>query len=118
MLRNSVIVPMQSPAKALAGLSGNYNVSTERTRIMDLYEAIKHRYSVRAYMDKPVESDKLDRILEAGRLAPSANNRQSWKFVVARNAKLRSALAEACEQPFLAKAPVIVAVVGLDPERK
>jgi nitroreductase len=85
---------------------------------MDLYEAINRRYSVRAYMDKPIEADKLDRILDVGRLAPSANNRQAWKFVVARNAKLRSALAEACEQPFLAKAPVIVAVVGLDPERK
>jgi len=85
---------------------------------MELYEAINRRYSVRAYMDKLVESDKLDRILEAGRLAPSSNNRQAWKFVVARNAKLRGALAEACEQPFLAKAPVIVAVVGLEPERK
>ena len=85
---------------------------------MDLYQAIDQRYSVRAYMDKPIESDKLDRILDAGRLAPSSNNRQAWKFVVARNAKLRAALAEACDQPFLAKAPVIVAIVGLDPERK
>jgi nitroreductase len=85
---------------------------------MELYEAIQHRYSVRAYEDKAVEADKLNRILEAGRLAPSGNNRQAWKFVVARNAKLRAAMAEACEQPFLAKAPVIVAIVGLDPERK
>jgi nitroreductase len=85
---------------------------------MELYEAINQRYSVRAYLDKPVEADKLDRILDAGRLAPSSNNRQAWKFVVARNAKLRGALAEACDQPFLANAPVIVAVVGLDPERK
>ena len=85
---------------------------------MELYEAIKHRYSVRAYEDKAIEADKLDRILEAGRLAPSGNNRQAWKFVVARDVKLRAALAEACEQPFLAKAPLIVAVIGLDPERK
>jgi nitroreductase len=85
---------------------------------MDLYEAIKHRYSVRAYEDKPVEADKLDRILDAGRLAPSSNNRQAWKFVVVRGDKLRGALAEACDQPFLANAPVIVAIVGLEPERK
>ena len=85
---------------------------------MNLYEAINQRYSVRVYTDKAVEADKLDRILEAGRLAPSSNNRQAWKFVVARDAKLRAALADACDQPFLTKPPVIVAVVGLDPERK
>ncbi len=85
---------------------------------MDLYEAINQRHSVRVYSDKAVEPDKLARILEAGRLAPSSNNRQAWKFVVARDPRLRAALADACDQPFLNKPPIIVAVVGLDPERK
>ncbi len=40
------------------------------------------RQSDRAYLDKKVEKDKLDRILEAGRLAPSACNSQPWKFIV------------------------------------
>ena len=43
---------------------------------MDFYEVIKSRYSVRSYLDKPVEQEKLDRILDAARLAPSGSNRQ------------------------------------------
>ncbi len=84
---------------------------------MDLYEAIKKRCSVRSYQDKPVGEDALHRILDAGRSAPSARNRQSWKFVVVRDAELRAALAEASGQKFLANAPVIIAVVGLTPEQ-
>jgi nitroreductase len=86
--------------------------------VLELYEAIRQRYSVRAYLDKPLEDDTLNRVLEAGRLAPSGNNRQAWKFVVAQDPKLRSHLARACEQPFLAQAPVVIAVVGTDPHRK
>ena len=84
---------------------------------MELYEAINKRRSVRAYQDRPIEQDKLDRVLNAGRLAPSARNAQAWKFVVVRNAEKRSAIAEAAEQPFLARAPVIVAAVSTEPER-
>ena len=43
---------------------------------------INRRQSDRAYLDKKVEKEKLDRILEAGRLAPSACNSQPWKFIV------------------------------------
>jgi nitroreductase len=84
--------------------------------MMDLYEAIEKRYSVRSYQDKPIEDDKLQRVLTAGRDAPSARNRQQWRFVVVRDDALRRQVAEAAEQPFLAEAPVIVAVVGLTPE--
>ncbi|EFK97176.1 Nitroreductase-like protein, partial [sediment metagenome] len=48
---------------------------------MDLYEAIRRRKSVRSYLDKAVEPDKLERVLQAARLAPSASNRQEWRFV-------------------------------------
>ncbi len=85
---------------------------------MDLYEVISKRYSVRAYKDKDIEPDKLERILDAGRMAPSGNNRQAWRFVVVRDPQIRLALAQASEQPFLVQAPVILAVVGLDPQRK
>jgi len=84
---------------------------------MDIYEAIRERRSVRSYRDQAVEEDKLRRILEAGRMAPSGSNRQAWKFIVARDAELRSAIATAAEQPFLAEAPVIIAVVSTDPQR-
>ncbi len=80
---------------------------------MDVYEAIETRYSVRAYTDKPVESDKLRRVLEAGRLSPSARNRQQRKFIVVRDLECRKALAAASEQPWMAQAQVIIAVVGL-----
>lgn len=84
---------------------------------MDFYEAVEKRTSVRSYEDRPVEEDKLRRILDAARLAPSANNRQAWKFVVVRDARLRQSLSEAADQPFVARAPVIIAAVGLDPQR-
>ena len=44
---------------------------------MDFLELAKERYSCRSFTDKPVEQEKLDLILEAGRVAPSARNSQS-----------------------------------------
>ncbi len=85
---------------------------------MDLYEAIAKRYSVRAYLDKPVEADKLQRVLDAGRNSPSARNRQARKFVVVLDAQVRQGLAAASGMAFLAQAPVVVAVVGLTPNDK
>jgi nitroreductase len=85
---------------------------------MDLYEAIKSRYSVRSYLNKPVEQEKLDRILDAARLAPSGSNRQPWKFVLVRDAETRKKLVHACSnQEFVSQAPVVIAAVGLMPDR-
>jgi nitroreductase len=76
---------------------------------MDVFEAIGQRYSVRHYQDRAVEQEKLDRILEAARLAPSASNRQEWRFVVVRDAAKRQALVEAaCGQEFVGQAPVVI----------
>ena len=85
---------------------------------MEVHEAIRERYSVRSYQDKPVEDDKLARVLEAARLAPSGSNRQPWKFIVVRDARRRADLAAACnEQGFIAEAPVVIVGVGLMPDR-
>ncbi|MCY2930357.1 MAG: nitroreductase family protein [Planctomycetota bacterium] len=84
---------------------------------MDVYEAIRTRGSTRAYRDCPVESEKLARILEAARLAPSARNIQAWKLVVVQDPAARRALAEAAEQAFVAAAPVVIAVVAMEPAR-
>jgi nitroreductase len=84
---------------------------------MDIYDAIKLRYSCRDYRDKPVEEDKLQRVLEAARLAPSANNRQAWKIIVVTDLGIRHQLARDAEQPFIEGAPVVLAMVGLDPAR-
>lgn len=84
---------------------------------MDVYEAMEKRYSVRSYQDREVEQEALERVLNAGRIAPSATNAQEWKFVVAQSGELISALAKAADQPFLAEAPVIVAAVATNPDR-
>ena len=80
---------------------------------MDVLPEIVQRYSCRAYQDKPVEQDKLDRILEAARLAPSARNMQEWRFVVVRDAALRKKLVPACNnQQFVGQAPVVIVACG------
>ena len=85
---------------------------------MDLLALVRSRYAVRSYQTRPVEQDKLDRILEAVRLAPSGSNRQPWKFVVVHDADVRHRLVAACaDQQFIAQAPVVVAGVGLTPDR-
>ena len=85
---------------------------------MDVFEAIEKRFSVRAYQDKPVEDDKLLRVLEAGRSAPSARNRQEMKFVVVRDPQQRAAVVKGAEQEWMVSAPVIIAVVGTTPDVK
>ena len=84
---------------------------------MDVYEAIEKRKSIRDYEDTPVPEEKLLRVLEAARLAPSGGNRQQWKFVVAREDKRRQELARASGgQPHVAKASVVIAAVSTAPE--
>ena len=78
---------------------------------------INKRQSVRKYIDKPVEPEKLERCLEAARLAPSASNSQPWKFVVVNDPELKAKVAKETIGPlssfnnFIPQAPVIVAIV-------
>ena len=82
---------------------------------MNVMEAIGARRSVRAYKDIPVESEKLDRVLEAARLAPSANNRQERRFVVVQEADTRKKIAKAaCNQDFVGTAPVVIAACATE----
>jgi nitroreductase len=84
---------------------------------MDVSQAIRERYSVRKFQSKEVPEQLLRKILEAARLAPSAANRQRWKFVVVRDPKRRKELARAAAgQTFVGEAPVVIAAVSLDPE--
>lgn len=52
------------------------------TKTMDIFDVIKNRRSIRAYKPDAIEDDKLARVLEATRLAPSAANRQPFKIIV------------------------------------
>jgi len=81
-------------------------------------ELVKERRSVRAYENRPVEDKDLQYLLEAARLAPSASNRQPWKFVVVRDQTTREKLTLAAgNNTFLRQAPVIIAAVALEPDR-
>ena len=76
---------------------------------MDVYEAIAARKSVRSFQDKDIPEDVMSRLLEAARLAPSASNRQEWRFVVVRDAATRERLAHAANgQGFVGEAPVVL----------
>ncbi len=82
---------------------------------MEFYEVIKKRKSVRKYNSKKVPDDVLNRILEAGRIAPSAKNIQPWKFVVVRDPALKKQIAEASRgQMFMADADVIICGCALE----
>jgi nitroreductase len=84
---------------------------------MDVAEAIKRRRSVREYKDKPIPTEKLERVLNAARLAPSAHNMQDWKFVVVKDKKTRGELAKAANyQFFVGEAPVVIAGVAIEPK--
>ena len=83
---------------------------------MDVLEAIRNRRSVRKYRPGNIPNEKLEIILEAARLAPSAANRQPWRFVVVQKEDKKQALAEAANnQTFIKDAAAIVAAVG-DPD--
>jgi len=77
---------------------------------MDVFEAIAVRKSVRAFLDKPVGEESLEKILDAARGAPSARNAQEWRFVVVRDRAVRERIAsEAARQPFIGTAGVLLA---------
>ncbi len=77
---------------------------------MEVYDAMRTRKSVRAFLPRPVPDDLLRRVLEAARGAPSARNAQEWRFVAVRESGTRERLAlEAARQPFIGTAPVLLA---------
>ena len=80
-------------------------------------EVIRKRQSVRSYQDKEIPEDVLQQVLEAGRLAPSANNKQHWKFIVVKDEDLRKKLVPACKnQKFVGEAPVVIAGCATNPD--
>ena len=84
---------------------------------INILELIKSRQSDRKYSDKPIEKEKLERIVEAGRMAPSACNAQPWKFIVVDKPELLAKLAEAASakllgmNSFVNQAPAMIVVV-------
>jgi nitroreductase len=79
---------------------------------MDVFEAIQKRKSVRAYQAKPVPRKVIKKILEAGRIAPSAVNFQPWHFIVVTDAEKRKVLSRGPYAKFLTQAPVVIVGCG------
>ena len=78
---------------------------------MDVLNCIRTRRSIRKYLDVPLDKDRIGRVLNAGRLAPSAGNLQNMKFVVVEDQKKRNQLAEASMQQYwMSGAPVHIIV--------
>jgi len=79
------------------------------SRSLSVGDAIRTRKSVRLFLAQPVEQEKLDQVLGAARLAPSASNRQEWRFVVVREPETRKMLAGIADsQAHVWKAPVVI----------
>ncbi len=77
---------------------------------MTVEEAIRTRKSVRQYLDKPIEDEKIRALLEAARLAPSASNRQEGRFVVVTDEGTRKKLiTAAANQKFVGEAACVIA---------
>ena len=89
---------------------------------MTLLDLLKHRKSVRNFLDKPVEPEKITMCLEAARLAPSACNSQPWKFIVVDDRELKDRLCDVAfsgvysMNSFCKMAPAIVVVVSEKPK--
>jgi nitroreductase len=81
-------------------------------------DEIVNRRSIRAYSTKPVEKEKLARILEAGRLAPTARNQQDWRILIVNDPQLKNRLIDEASprQTFLKQAPIILAACALNPD--
>lgn len=55
---------------------------------MDIFEAIRGRRSIRKYKSEPIPDELIEKILEAGRWAPTGGNIQPWKFIVVKDQKI------------------------------
>jgi len=80
---------------------------------MEFSELIQQRYSVRAYRPTLVEEGKLQEVLEAARLAPTAANRQSFQLIVIKTAGREEDLARIYKPKWFIDAPYVIAAVGL-----
>ncbi|MDD4236951.1 MAG: nitroreductase family protein [Desulfotomaculaceae bacterium] len=75
---------------------------------MTFLDLIENRYSVRAYKPDPVEKEKLEYVLEAARLAPTAANRQPFQLLIIETAGRKQELVRIYGRPFFTQAPLVI----------
>lgn len=83
---------------------------------MNLLELIQKRHSVRAYSQQPVEKEKIEYLLEVARLAPSAVNKQPWRFIVVQSEEKKCALHDCYNRDWFKEAPLYIVVCGIHSE--
>ena len=83
---------------------------------MEFKELIEARYSVRAYQSTPVEDDKLQQVLEAARLAPTAANRQPFRFIVITTEGRQEELQRIYSRNWFTQAPLIICACAVPDE--
>jgi len=82
-------------------------------KLLDVFEVIEKRRSIRKFKPNPIAKEHLKKILEAGRLAPSGGNRQPWYFIIIRELEAKKALSiVANNQKFIAEADTVIVVLG------
>lgn len=80
---------------------------------MELLPEIQNRQSIKSFSTKPIEEMKLNRIIEAARIAPSAKNRQPWRFIIINDEDLRKKIQNASfGQDYVGQAPIIIAAAS------
>jgi nitroreductase len=80
---------------------------------VEFFDLISKRYSVRAYKPDPVEDEKLDKILEAARLAPTAANCQPFQIIVIHTSGRETELLGIYHRDWFTQAPLLICVVGV-----
>jgi len=83
---------------------------------MEFHDLIRKRYSVRAYKPDAVEPEKLDRVLEAAILAPTAANRQPFRVIVIRTAGRQEELKRIYSRDWFIQAPLVIGICGVPGE--
>jgi nitroreductase len=96
-------------------VAANNTAISEKWRIdeMDFSELVTARYSVREYRPKDVEEDKLNKVLEAARMSPTAANRQPFQLIVITTSGREDELGEIYPAEWFAKAPIVIAVCAV-----
>ena len=80
---------------------------------MDFLELTKRRYSVRAYKSDPVEDDKLQKILEAARMAPTSSAQKTFQLIVIHTKGKEEELSRICRARWFIQAPIVICMCGI-----
>jgi len=80
---------------------------------MEYQDLIKSRYSVRAYLPDPIEDEKLDLVLEAARMAPTAANRQPFQLIVIHTEGRKEELSQIYQREWFVQAPLLICGIGV-----